>query len=81
MTTKILSSQLVGEFSRFKLDEFQTRFGTVEWIVTDAEDIDPATDLPVTIGQCDTKAEALAIIGELVAERVDGELVAERSQS
>lgn len=42
---------LPGAFSRFRLEEFQTRFGTVEWFLYDAETIDPETGLMTVVMQ------------------------------
>lgn len=36
-TPKIVKTELFGDFSRFKLIEFFTRFGTTCWMVEDAE--------------------------------------------
>jgi hypothetical protein len=56
----IVSSVLFGEFSRFRLDEFRTREGAVEWFVLDAERPDPETGLPSVIRQSASRELALA---------------------
>ena len=60
---RILSSILFGDFSRYKLVEFQTRFGDVEWQVSDAETVDELTGMPAIIRQCDTREEAIQGLG------------------
>ena len=60
MTSQTLSSKTFGEFSRYRLDAFQTRFGTVEYFVLDAERIDALTGLPAVIRQAATAEEATA---------------------
>ena len=55
----ILSSRLFGEFSRYKLDKCRTRFGTVVYMVSDAETPDPITGLPQIIRQAATEEEAI----------------------
>lgn len=49
--TRILTSEKLGEFSRFRLTSIQTRFGSVEWCLTDAEIEDPETGLPAIVAQ------------------------------
>jgi hypothetical protein len=56
---RTLSSVVFGECSRFRLDEFRTRFGTTEWFVMDAERPD-TMGFPSVIRQAATRAEALA---------------------
>lgn len=58
-TFQVLSSRTFGDFSRYNLDECRDRFGDVTFIVTDAEVIDPVTELPAIIRQADTEEEAL----------------------
>jgi len=57
---RILSSALFGAYSRYCLVEFQTRFGWVEWQVSDAETPDPVTGLSQIIRQCRTREEAVS---------------------
>jgi len=59
-TFSILASRTFGDFSRYNLDVCQGRDGKVTYIVTDAEVIDPVTDLPAIIRQADTEEEAIA---------------------
>lgn len=56
----ILSSKTFGEFNRYRLDTFRTRFGTLGYFVADAERIDPATGRPAIIRQSDTAEAAVA---------------------
>ena len=67
MEPRIISSQTIPcWFGDLKLDEFQTRFGTIEWIVTESSS---ENGLRETIGQCTTKAEALAVIGSALLRK------------
>ncbi len=54
-TPAILRSRCFGPYSRYRLDDFRTRFGTVEFIVTDAERPDE-TGRPSVIRQAETDA-------------------------
>ena len=47
-----------GERDRYTIFPIHTRFGKVEWIVTDSEKIDPVLGLPEIIRQCDDEDEA-----------------------
>jgi hypothetical protein len=58
-TPAILRSRCFGPFSRYRLDDFRTRFGTVEYIVTDAERPDE-TGRPSVIRQAATETEAVS---------------------
>lgn len=60
MPPRTLSRRFFGEFSRYRLDAFQTRFGTVEWMVFDAEVTDPVTGGPACIRQANSMEEAKA---------------------
>jgi len=51
---------LFGGYSRFAIAPVHTRFDAVEWFVWDAEQIDPATQLPSVIVQEPTREQALA---------------------
>ena len=55
----ILRSRCFGPFSRYRLDEFRTRFGAVEFFVLDAERPDES-GRPSVIRQAATEAEAVA---------------------
>jgi hypothetical protein len=57
-TPAILRSRCFGPFSRYRVDEFLTRFGSVEFVVTDADRPDAATGLPGVIRQEPTLARA-----------------------
>ena len=57
-TTAILRSRYFGPFSRYRLDDFRTRFGTVEFIVTDAERPDD-DERPSVVRQAATEREAV----------------------
>ncbi len=56
---KILSKVTFGSASRFQLVKFLTRFGSIEYHVTDAENIDQLTNLPSIIRQSTTLEGAL----------------------
>jgi hypothetical protein len=58
-TPQILSSTTFGPFSRFRLDEFRTRFGDVVWMVLDAERPD-RQGRPTVIRQASSREEAVA---------------------
>lgn len=58
-THTTLKREYFGEFGRYCLTTLRTRFGTTAFHVTDAERIDPVTDLPAVIRQADTREEAL----------------------
>lgn len=53
---RVLSSRL---FPPYRLIEFQTRFGEVEWFVEDTTKEDPETGLPCVIRQATTRAKAI----------------------
>lgn len=46
-----------GPYKRFRAAEFQTRFGTVEYHVTDAETADEVTGAPALVRQFDTREQ------------------------
>ena len=51
-TGAIISAKVTfGPFSRYAVYAIWTRFWTIEWIVTDAEQVDPVTDGPAIIRQ------------------------------
>lgn len=58
-----ISTTLIGPFSRFKLVEFLTRFGEVEWMLEDAECPDelgmPSIVCQGTRAECETLANTL----------------------
>lgn len=54
-----LSRKVFGPHSRFCLVEFQTRFGTIEWMVNDAETPGPG-GLPETVVQESDREAAIA---------------------
>ena len=64
----ILSRELCGEFSRFCITSLHTRFGAVEWHVTDAEQIDPVCDMPAIVYQ-GNEAGARAYVTARTVER------------
>ena len=51
--------ELFGTFGRYAVYAIHTRFDFVEWIVTDAENMDELTNLPTIIRQADTKEKAM----------------------
>lgn len=58
---KAASNMVVfGDHNRYSIMAVHTRFDGVTWMVFDAETIDPVTDSPAIIRQCDTAAEALS---------------------
>ena len=70
MTGPRFLSYFFTDGHRFKVAEFLTRFGTIEWIVTDAENLDPrfgCPGLPEVIAMKNTRADALAYIGNFLA--------------
>jgi len=67
--TKILSQKLFGEASRFALVEFQTRFGTIEYFVKDAQVCDEHGYSKVVF-QSSSKEQALARYGYKELESV-----------
>jgi len=59
--TAVITSTVFGPFSRYRLEGWVTRFGTVMWAVLDAEKPDPLDpELMAIIRQADTVGEALA---------------------
>jgi hypothetical protein len=57
MTTRILRRKPIGH--RYELTVFWTRFGTVEYVVCDRDEVDP-TGLPAMIRQESSYAQAVA---------------------
>lgn len=58
-----------GAFSRFHAVRFDTRFGTTEWHVFDAEMVDPkCPDLPALVRQFDSVRELTAFVDNAIAE-------------
>ena len=49
-TPRVLSSFLIGEFSRFRLEHFQGRYGDTDWFLYDGETLD-ADGLPACVMQ------------------------------
>ena len=56
---KIINRELFGEFNRYRLTEFRSRFGETIWFVDDAEQIDKQ-GLPKNIRQTATREDAVA---------------------
>jgi hypothetical protein len=50
-----------GEWSRYKIKAMHTRFDTIEYFVTDADQTDEITGGPKVIRQSDTLEEALNV--------------------
>ena len=59
-SARTLSTSLFGEYSRYKLVEFQSRWDWTEWMVEDAMTLCPQTGLPAIIRQAATREEAVA---------------------
>ena len=55
----VLSSTIFGDLSRYRVEECRTRFGTIEWMVFDAEITDEITNRPACIRQASTRADAI----------------------
>lgn len=51
---------LFGEFSRFAVFAVHTRFDAVEWFVTDAETVDPVTNMHAIVAQDNDPSKAIA---------------------
>jgi len=61
MALSILTKTVFGPNSRYRLESWVTRDGTVVWAVLDAELPDPLfPELMAIVRQCDTVGEALA---------------------
>ena len=60
VSTPVVSSRTFGEFSRYRLDVMRSRFGTLTYLVADAERLDPVTGGPAIIRQADSEAEAVS---------------------
>lgn len=49
---RVLSAQVLPRaYCRFRLEEFQSRFGDIEWFLHDAETLDPETGLIAVVMQ------------------------------
>lgn len=57
---RVVSSVISRRDTRYRVDEFLTRFGTVVWMLFDAERADPVTGHPACIRQADSREAALA---------------------
>ena len=53
------ASETFGDWNRYKVSPVYNRFGSVDWLVEDAERTDELTGLPAVVGQYPTKKEAL----------------------
>jgi hypothetical protein len=70
-TPRVVSTEIFGDLSRFKLTELVTRFGTTTWMVDDAEVAGP-DGLPETVIQEDSRKAAVAKALLIVADRCPG---------
>ena len=53
-----ISDEYFGDFHRFRLQTFRTRFATVTYFVHDAERLDEY-DMPKVVAQSDSRDEAI----------------------
>ena len=60
-----------GPYSRYLARECVTRFGVVEWQVTDAEEEDLETGLPAVVGQFLTRSELDEFVQKVVDETTE----------
>ena len=60
MRMQVLSSEVFGDLSRYRIEKVRTRFDTIEYMVFDADLIDPVTGRPDCIRQNADRKLALA---------------------
>lgn len=62
MNFQVLESRRFGQFSRYRVDRCQTRFGTETYMVFDVEQLDESTGLAKCIRQANSELEALKTV-------------------